>query len=71
MERDVVYDGVLCCAGRAETLVQELLSEIVVEIKLLGECLGIIGKYIYYATITPLEISESKKRAKKIRVGEG
>jgi len=42
-----------------------LLLKIAVEIKLLGECLGIIGKYIYYATITPSEISESKKRAKK------
>jgi hypothetical protein len=45
--------------------------EIVAEIKLLGECLGIIGKYIYYATVTPSEISESKKGAKKIWVGEG
>jgi hypothetical protein len=43
-----------------------LLLEIVVEMKLLGECPGIIGKYIYYATITPSEISESKKRAMKI-----
>ena len=42
-----------------------MLLKIAVEIKLLGECLGIIGKYIYYATITPSEISESKKRAKK------
>ena len=66
MERDVVYDGVLCWARYAKTLVQELLFEIVAEIKLLEECLGIIGKYVHYATITPSEISESKKRAKKI-----
>jgi hypothetical protein len=71
MERDVVYDGVLCCSGSAKTLVRELLLEIVEEIKLLGECLDIIGEYIDYATITPLEISESKKRAKKIERGEG
>jgi pyruvate/2-oxoacid:ferredoxin oxidoreductase beta subunit len=71
MERDVVYDGVLCCAGCAKTLVQELLSEIVEEIKLPGECLSIIGEYIYYATITPSEMSESKRRAKKIEGGDG
>lgn len=67
----MVYDGVLCSAGCAKTLVQELLLEIVEEIKLQGEGLGIIGEYIYYVTITPSEISESKKRAKKIEVGEG
>jgi hypothetical protein len=67
MERDVVYDGVLCWIRCTKTLVQELVLEIVEETKLLGECLGIIGKYIYYATITPSEISECKKRAKKIR----
>jgi hypothetical protein len=33
--------------------------------------LDIIGEYIYYATITPSEMSESKKRVKKIEGGEG
>jgi hypothetical protein len=46
-----------------------LLIEIIIEIELLREYLGIIEKYIYYLIRTPLEISKYKKRAKK-KVGD-